>query len=369
MSQSGAYGNSGGLSSITTINGDSGSITGSTVTIYADQTALNSGATVGFVNSGTVSTFNVTDSDNNTFIGKNCGSDTFSGDSNTGLGSGCSASLSSGSSNTAVGYNALAGMTSGGNNVALGTQAIQTASLGDNNTIVGFESLFSATNASNNVSLGYAALYSLLTGGQNLALGTNAGSNYTGAESNNILLNSLGTASESNVLRIGAGTGSGTQQLSSAYISGINGVNVSSSTARVVSMTSGSDQLGTATITAGTGITVTPSANTITISTSGTTNYTYTNVNNAASPYTVLSTDEYISVDTSGGVVSLLFPNAATSGRTYIVKDRTGTAAASNITITTVGGAVNIDGATTYVINNNYGSVQLMGNSSTYELF
>lgn len=120
-------------------------------------------------------------------------------------------------------------------------------------------------------------------------------------------------------------------------------------------------------IVGGTGITTSGGGNTVTISATGTTNLTYTNVN--TSPYVVLTTDEYLSVDSSGGAISLQFPNAATSGRSWIVKDRTGSATAHNITITTVGGAVNIDGAVTYVMNNNYQSVEIIGNGSTYELY
>ena len=96
----------------------------------------------------------------------------------------------------------------------------------------------------------------------------------------------------------------------------------------------------------------------------------YTSVNNAASPYTVLAADQYISVDTSGGAVTLRFPNAPTAKRQWIIKDRTGNAGANNITITTVGGAVNIDGATTFLINNNYGAVQMLANATpTYEIY
>ncbi len=127
------------------------------------------------------------------------------------------------------------------------------------------------------------------------------------------------------------------------------------------------DQLGTAAITAGTGISVTPGANTITIATTGTTTLTYTNV--TTTPYVVLTTDEYLSVDTSALAITIQLPNAATLGRAYIVKDRTGAAATRNITVTTVGGAVNIDGATTFVMNTNYQSINIIGNGTTYEVY
>ncbi len=119
--------------------------------------------------------------------------------------------------------------------------------------------------------------------------------------------------------------------------------------------------------TGGSGITVTSSANVITISGSGTIIYTYTNVN--TSPYVVLTTDYYISVDSSGGSRIIQLPNAATVGKTFIIKDRTGSAATNNITITTVGGAVNIDGATTFVMNSAYQSISVLGNGTTYEIY
>ena len=88
------------------------------------------------------------------------------------------------------------------------------------------------------------------------------------------------------------------------------------------------------------------------------------------SPYTVLAGDEYLSVDTSAGVVSLLFPNAPTALRTWVVKDRTGTSSTSNISVTTVGGSVTIDGQTTYTIASNYASIQLLANATpTYEVY
>lgn len=97
--------------------------------------------------------------------------------------------------------------------------------------------------------------------------------------------------------------------------------------------------------------------------------FVYTNVTYAQSPYTVLATDFYISVDCSGGVVSLLFPNTTTQFRRWIVKDRTGSSSTFNISLTTVGGSVTIDGQTTYKINSNEASVQLLWNGTSYEVY
>jgi len=251
--------------------------------------------------------------------------------------------------NTGIGNNALSSNTSGSSNTAVGSGAV----------------LGSLTSGQSNTALGGAALTSLLTGNANIGIGLQTGSAYTGSESNNILIGTaqIGTAAESNVIRLGLTSGGSAH--TKAFIGGINGINVGS-IANVATVAS-TGQIGSAVITAGTGITVTPGANTITIAASGTSNFTYTNVN--TTPYVVLTTDEYISVDSSGGARTIQLPNAATSGRAYIIKDRTGSAATHNITVTTVGGAVNIDGATTYVMNNNYQAIQIIGNGSTYEIY
>jgi hypothetical protein len=126
---------------------------------------------------------------------------------------------------------------------------------------------------------------------------------------------------------------------------------------------------GVINIVGGTGIITsgTVGPNTVTISATGITTLKYTNVN--SSPYTVLSTDEYLSVDCSSIPITLNFPNAATLSRAWIVKDRTGNAATNNITVTTPGGSVDIDGATTFVMNTNYESINIIGNATSYEVW
>lgn len=124
-----------------------------------------------------------------------------------------------------------------------------------------------------------------------------------------------------------------------------------------------------ATLTAGTGISISNGHNSITISATGTTTLTYTAVNHAASPYTVLSTDDFIGVNATAGVVSILLPNAPATGRVLIIKDSNGQAATNNITVTTVGGAVTIDGSTSYVMKTNYQSIQVIFNGTSYEVF
>ncbi len=123
------------------------------------------------------------------------------------------------------------------------------------------------------------------------------------------------------------------------------------------------------TLTAGPGITIANGAGSITISGSSSSVKTYTAVNHAASPYTVLSTDEYLGVTTTGGAVTILLPNAPATGTFWTIKDTGGDSATNNITVTTVGGAIDIDGALTFVIKTNYEAVDFIFNGATYEAF
>lgn len=96
--------------------------------------------------------------------------------------------------------------------------------------------------------------------------------------------------------------------------------------------------------------------------------YSYKPVNSAASPYTVLVTDQYIGVDSSGGAVTILLPDAPTIGQYWTIKDATGSAATHNITISTVSGTVPIDAIFNLVLSQNYGSVTLTFNGTGYEV-
>jgi hypothetical protein len=275
---------------ITQIDGDVGSVAGSTVSFHG----IASGSSVIF--SGTISTMllEVTDANLNTIIGNNAGNGSLTG-----------------THNTSLGYSSLSALTSGGLNTAIGYQAGSTITSGSGNIYLG---------------------------------------NITGA-----------TATEADTTRIG-----NTGVTAACYILGIGGVDVAS-TANVV--VESSDQLGTAVISGGTNISVTSGANIITISSSTTVTSHYVTVTHAASPYTALSTDYYISCDVTAGVITILLPNAPTTGRVFVIKDKFGLCSSNNITITTVGGTVGIDGVTSFVMNTAYEAVQVIFNSTNYEVF
>lgn len=199
-------------SSSITLTGDTGGgLTGTSFTIKAGQSSQNAGSSVKIAGSGTTLTLDVTDANSNTIIGNSCGNSSLSGSYNFILGS-----SSSGAS-----------LTSSGANCVIGALALNTLTSGNGA----------------NIAIGFVSLRNLATGAYNIALGYGSGANnYTGAESHNILLNTDGVTSESNVLRIGAGTGTGTQQLNKAIICGINGITVTGTAVLV----SASDQLGIA---------------------------------------------------------------------------------------------------------------------------
>lgn len=84
-----------------------------------------------------------------------------------------------------------------------------------------------------------------------------------------------------------------------------------------------------------------------------------------AYPYNVLTTDYIVEVDTSAAR-TIRLPNAPTTGQVFTIKDVTGTAAAFNISLTTVGGVVLIDGLATQTMNVNYGSITVFFSGTAY---
>jgi len=225
-------------------------------------------------------------------------------------------SISSASLNTAVGNLALNAVSTGASNTAIGNSAGTSLSTASYNVFVGYAANGGTTPGSFNTIVG-ANAYNTGTGSNNVCVGYTAGSGPPG--SSNIMIANAGVAAENNVIRIGTqGTGAGQQD--QCYLAGV----LNTVSGRVVKIT-------------------TP----------------------GAYPYTTLISDDVILVDTSAArtITPLASP---VTGTRYVIKDNVGSAAANNITITPSG--KNIDGAASYTLNINYGSLTIVYNGSEWSI-
>lgn len=137
-----------------------------------------------------------------TFIGSNSGNFTLSGTNNSGFGLNTGNALTSANNCTFIGKNAGRLVTSGNQNTFLGSNSGTSVNTGAQNTFLGEDTALNLVSGSNNV-----------------FIGVNVGTNYTGAESNNILIGSnvVGTLGESNIMRVDGG-------IAKVFIAGIRGV-------------------------------------------------------------------------------------------------------------------------------------------------
>lgn len=210
---------------------------------------FNSAGTQGIIKFNDVR-FITTDGTSNQFLGFNAGNTTLSGSNNIIFGSGSLGAATTCSDNLLVGNQIMTTATSAGSfNTVVGSTSFQIGT-GINNSILGGFGLTAGTTGSGNSTLGYSCGYStggatgMTTGSFNTLLGYTAGSAFTSSESSNICINSIGVASDSNVMRIGGATGTGDQQLNACFIAGIRGITTAVNDAVAVLIDS-ADQLGT----------------------------------------------------------------------------------------------------------------------------
>ena len=80
----------------------------------------------------------------------------------------------------------------------------------------------------------------------------------------------------------------------------------------------------------------------------------------STTPYTVLSSDEILLVDSSSAAITVNLPAAADNDkRRLTIKDAGGQAGTNNITVDP-NGAETIDGETTYLLDTNYESIDVV---------
>lgn len=83
-----------------------------------------------------------------------------------------------------------------------------------------------------------------------------------------------------------------------------------------------------------------------------------------ASPYTVLSTDDFLPVNSSGGNITVNLPSSPITGKGYTIADTSGTSGTNSITIN--GNGFQIIGNGSYVINSNYGELTVIFNGTNW---
>lgn len=116
------------------------------------------------------------------------------------------------------------------------------------------------------------------------------------------------------------------------------------------------------------GIKTSATPGTITITLTGA-EESYVNVTGPAT-YVVSPTDDYVSCNSTAGIVTVQLPNAPlVLYDRFVVKDRTGTSPTFAVIVTTVGGSVLIDGSPTYTFTDPYESLELLWNGTSYETF
>lgn len=91
-----------------------------------------------------------------------------------------------------------------------------------------------------------------------------------------------------------------------------------------------------------------------------------TRVVTAAGAATVSATDFTVIINKTSGAATTVNLPVGVTGTVYRIKDGKGDASANNITVAPAAG--NIDGAATYVINTNYGSIDLVYNGTIWNV-
>lgn len=310
----------------------------------------------------------------NVFIGDNAGTSATSG------------------SGVFIGKQAGRDITTAINNTLIGTQAglqLTTTANSNNNTIVGHNAGLSANGASSNVFIGSLTGDGVTTGDFNVLLG--AGTDLaTTTLSTSIGIGYNTSITASNQCVIGSNDASGA--ITDMYIG--SGVTKVSPAAIILNATggSGNNNVGANLIIAGGKSTgnATPASILLQTSTTGASGVTLQNLDTrvtitevettllfgqkvhrtpTAVSYAILLSDYLIGVTDTTAPRTITLPNAATAGlgKIYVIKDESGGAGTNNIMIDTAGG--NIDGAANFVMNTNYGSVNVYTDGANWFIY
>jgi hypothetical protein len=325
----------------------------------------------------------------NTYVGFKAGRGDAGGSTaskNIGIGSSVLLKTIDGSRNTAIGYQAMQDITTGDDNIALGEIALTNATSGSRNFALGTHAL-QAANGNDNIGIGYFAL-STSTGSTNVAIGVRAIGNIAGSSENVGIGKFVGRygAGDENVL-IGSNAGYGVDGNTYNYntvVGSYGGYSLTTgSTNAFFGYRAGYNQTTNDNLLIIDNQDRGSDANEITTSLmygifaaaaadqslrinakliiNGGRIISRTSV--TSSPYTVLASDEHISITTASTAITLNLP-AIIDGAIYHIKDQDENSAGKNITVSP-DGSDTVENAASLTINTNGASVTLVGNLTT----
>jgi len=285
----------------------------------------------------------------NLLIG-DAGSTYTSGEANTALGRLSLDANTTGGYNVAIGFNVLTANTTGSWNVAVGSSALSTNTTGAENMALGEQSLSLNTTGSKNVGAGRNSLFENTTGSSNIGFGFDAGRRISGGGANQTSNTSIyigedtrssanGNTNEMVFGNAAIGQGSntvtlGNSSITKTFLRGNTMVNTTTD--------NGVDELQVNGSISGIGMKQAYVAKTGA--------YTATN-------------DDYVIDCTSGTFTVTLPASSGRTGRILIIKN------SGAGTITVDGNASEtIDGATTYAISVQYGTIQIMSDGTNWKI-
>ena len=255
-----------------------------------------------------------------------------------------------GNYNVAIGVQTLGGNTSGVRNVGIGANCLGVNTTGGNNMAFGFQTMIASTTASDNVAIGSQSLGYLTTTGSNIAFGKESGRFVSGGGNNTTPSQSIyigqdtrpsanGNTNEMVIGHTAIGQGSntvtlGNSSITKTFLRGNTMVNTTTD--------NGVDELQVNGSISGIGM-----------------KQAYVTKTGA---YTATN-DDYVIDCTSGTFTVTLPASSGRTGRILIIKN----SGAGTITVDG-NGAETIDGAATYAISVQYGTIQIMSDGTNWKI-
>lgn len=224
-----------------------------------------------------------------------------------------------------------------------------------------------------------ATAVNITSGTGNVALASTTSGDITLASADTVLIDGAGVVeinSSGGVISIGndavaqninVGTGAAARTVTIGNATGATAITVNAGTGAVALASNATDHATSV------GSATGASATTINGGTSGITLNSgvlckVTSVATAASPYSVLGTDYFITTNSTGGALTITLPGTPVTGRTIVVYDGVGQGAANNVTIDGNGNNIAAGGtsAATKLINTAYESYILTYNGTLW---